>query len=409
MSPENLESNASSETSNQDALDILNSDSDSDAKEAKSTDEDFSEDLDVSNESSEDEETKEGKESETDEEELDSDENEDDKVDEITRPSWKNLKESKAFKSLPKEQQEEFRQVFHREKAFTETFPTVEEAKIAADKAGSFDYIATELSNGNVAALVQNLNSEELTLFSKNVLGSLREADENAFKLATAPIISELLHSAVEYAKSNNDENLEKSAYNIAKLLFGVKFGQLPPRGNNRPNPEVERERAKFVDATNRLAAQQKGQFLESADKSIKNRLEKEILSGLSDVENEYLKKGILRDTLDEVKSLLNNDKAFNEQMGRLVSQAEKSGYAPEHMTRVVSAYLNRAKAIAARSRTKFKSSALGKQSAKSTEKKNPRVEGTGKETKGNGVTNLKGAEKRNFYRGKTDLDIINS
>jgi cobalamin biosynthesis protein CobT len=132
MSDETLD-NTSPETSD---LDVLNEGADNEEETSEETSseetesEESPEDESLEDSDEEEEESSEESEEESEEEELEEPE--------ITRPSWRMIKEK--FPELAKDK--DFREMFHREKAYTETFPTIEEAKSAKEKADVLDFFA---------------------------------------------------------------------------------------------------------------------------------------------------------------------------------------------------------------------------------------------------------------------------
>lgn len=372
--------NASTETSD---VDLLSEGADDETPPKDETPPEETTEKEETEEPTEEEEEKSTEEEEPEEEE-----------EEITRPSWKDIKEH--YPELAKNK--DFREMFHREKAYSEVFPTVEDARDSAEKSNVFDFFDNSLSEGNPQVLLNALNPPTVAKFAENVLPALYQVHPELFARAVNPMIVEILNNISDRADQTGDKNLKTSILNVAKVIFG-EF-KIPARVKRTVDPELEREKRDLRSERERLIATQRNTFLESSDKSIKRQLSEAILDGIDPRNSlsEFTRNAILDKVLDETREELNNDKAFKSKMQHLFRLAERAGFPPDYKPRLISAYLGRAKAIALGLRAKHRAAAIGRRTAKS---ENKRIEGRPK----NETTQNKN-EKGNRSR-KTDLDII--
>lgn len=381
MEPDNLETG----TSEASDVDLLSEDAEE--TQSKEVDPEESEE-----EESLEEPTGEAEDEDSEEEVSEEDESEEE-VEEPTRPSWKVIKEK--YPELTKDK--DFREMFHREKAFSEVFPTVEDAREASEKVGLLESFDTELAQGNVKYLVENLNDETLTKFTDQVLPSLRETNPKLFFRATRPVMVEMLSSVMNRAEATNDENLKKSAQNISKFLFGTHD---IPKSGKPVDPEIEQERNRLKTREEQLANQQRSEYFMSAERSIAKQVRRTVEEGL-DPKNEltdFVKNSIIEKTLNEVKATLTADPQLTAKIQQIARQAEKNGFPPEFKPRLISAYLGRAKQLALTLRAKHKSAAIGK---RTTERKT-RIEATSSKADTKQTSTSKPGKKM------SDLDIIN-
>jgi hypothetical protein len=328
------------------------------------------------------------------EEEPVEDEIEDEEI--TSRPAWKTIKEK--YPELAKDK--DFKQVFFREKAYSEVFPTLQEAKDASEKVQVFDYLDSSLAAGSPKELLSALDEPVLVKFARNILPALHSTNREAFKLATQPLIFEILNEINDVGLKNNDQNLQISVKNISKFLTG-KF-EVPPR-MKKADPELENERKNLEQERNRLVQDKKVEFFTRADKSIDRQLVKAIEDGL-DPKNEltpFVRNAIIEKVLAEVKSTVGQDANFVNKIKHLERLAQKAGYTTDYMPRFISAYLGRAKQLAINLRAKHKAAAIARRASTSK----TRVEGSGKEK--TTQTSTKGGKVD--YRKMSDLDIINS
>ena len=323
------------------------------------------------------------------EEEEEEIEEETEEEEQITRPSWKTIKEK--YPELAKDK--DFKNVFFRDKEFTQLFPTVQDAKDSFEKSQLLEMLDGSLSQGDPSQFLDALAAPTKQKFAQNILPALHALDKNLFKVATQPLIFEMLNEIHAIGEKNSDENLQISVKNIAKVLTG-KF-EVPPRAQKPGNSEPDPEKQALLERTRTLEANQRNQFFEKADNSIKKQLIKTIEDGL-DPKNElsdFTKQALIDKILEETKSSVASDQAFAAKMKHLAKQAEKAGYPPDYMPRFISAYLGRARQLALTLRAKHKSAAVAKRTSKG---KITRVEGSPEKGKGNSQT-------QNVQKGKID------
>ena len=388
---DNLDPTATSESSD---TDLLN-DEEVDTTPPKEAEPPKSEDLvDPDEEEEEEEETPEP-EKEEEEEENPEEENK------IIRPSWNELK----AKYPGIEKNKELREVYFREKAFSDIYSNVDEAKDASEKARILEFFDSSLSDGTPDALLSNLNPQALEGFAEKILPSLRTANKDLFIKATAPVLIDIVNNINESAIAKGDKNLETSVLNVCKWLFGD--FKIPSRVGNVTSPEIEKEKRSLQETREKLISTQRMDFTSRVEKSIGKQLDKLVREGL-ETDNPFLTDTIVEKTLSRVRDTITSDKEFLSKLSIIYKQAEKSGYPSEYAARVISAYLGRAKGIALKARAEIKSTALGKQSTKpngvNTTRKVVRTE------KGNGEVGKSktGEVDMRSTRAISDLDILN-
>ena len=385
---DNLDPTTSPETSD---TDLLN-DEEVDTTPPEEAEPPKSEDLvDPDEEVEEEEEEK----PEPEEEDLEDPEEEN----KITRPSWNELK----AKYPGIEKNKELREVYFREKAFSELYSNLDEAKDASEKARVLEFFDSALADGTPDALINNLNPQALEGFAEKILPSLRTANKDLFIKATAPFLIDIVNNINESAVSKGDKNLETSVLNVCKWLFGD--FKIPARVGNITSPEIEKEKRSLQETREQLISTQRRDFTARVEKSIGKQLDKIVREGL-ETENPFLTDTIVEKTLNKVKETITNDREFLSKISIIYKQAEKSGYPSEYAARVISSYLGRAKGIALKARAEIKATALGKQSTKKAGVENKRVVRT---EKGNGeVSKNSGKVDLRSTRAISDLDILN-
>lgn len=312
----------------------------------------------------EEEETTEEEEEVPDEEELEDIKPED----EPTRPSWKTIKEK--YPELAKDK--DFRELYFRDKAYTDVFPTVAHAKEAASKADSLDALDATLVNGDMETIFKDVNEHVLLKISDKILPSLFKTNPQAFARATRPFLVDILHTVMTKANAENDENLKRSVRNISNAIF--KQPDLPSRVSAQEDPSIQQERQRLEQERQGLFARDEQKFLNAADSSVTRRLES-MVSEAIDPKNEYnlssfVRQAITERTLREVNQVLKRDEALGNKLKSYHKLASRSGFPDEYKARMISASLERAKRVIPMLVTKHRNSALGKQSTKGTPNK---------------------------------------
>lgn len=300
-------------------------------------------------------------EGELEEEEEGEEETEDelDESQEPTRPSWQLIKDK--YPELAKSK--DFRELYFRERAYTEIYPTVNDAQEASNKAEQLDAIDATLVNGNVDAIFGTLNPDVLDRISDRLLPALYKHNKNAFARAARPLVVDVLHTVMEKAERDGDDNLKKSVRNISRALTGRP--ELPDRTSAQPDPSIVAERNRLQQETQRLYLTQERNFLGSCDRTVMKRLESMVSDGL-DPRNElnsFTRQAIIEKTLSDLHKSMMEDGGLRNKLQQTHKLATRAGFPDEYKARIVSASLERAKKLIPMLREKHRKAALGKQS----------------------------------------------
>lgn len=283
-------------------------------------------------------------------------------TEEPTRPSWQLLKEK--YPELTKDK--DFRELYFREKAFTELYPTVADAKEAAAKAEQLDTIDGVLVDGDVDTLLGSINEEVLGRISEKILPALYKVNKDYFAKAARPIVLNVLHSANERIKQSGDKNLEISFRNVIRVITGKP--ELPPLTSDiTTNPAVEAEVNKLRQTRENLFKTQERDFIVSADKIVMKRIEALIVDGLDPKKllNEFSRDAVVKRTMADVNKALHADEGFKTKARQLHRLAARANFPEEYKSRIVAASLERAKKLIPVLRNKHRTAALSKQSTK--------------------------------------------
>ena len=289
------------------------------------------------------------------------------------RPSIKDLtaKYPDLFKNFP-----QMKDVIFREREFTNLFPTVDEAKEAAENATAFVTFREDVFEGDGSkflSAIKEADDANFRKFATNVLPSIYKLSQEAYYTATAPVMQNLVRYIYSEGERTRDDNLKNTALVLSDLLFRDKDGEIatgkksiiPEKPESKENKEVEdikKEREKlnferYVQPT--------------LDKGFEG-LNKEIDNDKLDPDKEltpWMKQVLVERIANGVTEVLKADADYMRYIDTLWVRYRQNGYKLEDQQKIVSAYLARVKKAVPSVRSKLVSEALGRASATAREK----------------------------------------
>ncbi len=357
-------------------LDILNDEIDDsgdheESEEHEETDdrspsnrEEHEEEDEEADKEEEEEEEKEEEEEDKSEEKEEEEEQEEEEIPPVhARPTLKQIQEKypNLFKDFP-----DLRHAFFREREYSTMFPTVEDAKEAADKADSFDQLETLVMSGKVDDFQSFMSSAEqsksgaIRSMASVFLPSLYRLDQNLYYNVTSPLVESVLRSAYKAGKDNKNNDLLNAALHISKHVFGdVGYATgdkatQPVKVEQHSDPKFDQEKREFYQQRFNEA---KSDVATRVDRAIR----RDILKGLDP--NKALTE-FVRDTLvdkiqDEVGSVLQADQRHMRTMNALWRRAHQAGFAGNWKERILATYLSRARAVMPQIRQRLRAAAL--------------------------------------------------
>lgn len=333
------------------------------------------------------------------------------------RPTMQQLREEfpDLFKKFPS-----MRDIYYREQEFSQIFSTVEDAREASANSQSFNDLSDKVLSGDGDTLFGAIKAADERAFDKvaeNILPTLYKLSPDAHYKATLPLMQNLVRGFYLEGKKRNDENVMNSAEYLSDFIFGdtaIAKGEktmLPPKQEpTQEQKDFQAEKAKFNN-------ERYSSFVNSVRGTAANDL-RSIVDVKSKIDPEgvftdFIRETIVGKVLQEVDKQLVADKAHMKYMNSLWDKANREGFNDAWKSRILSAYLARAKSLVPTLRAKYVSEALGsgvKASGKAkelAERNNSRREpGTGGRTsrENNGPVDA----KRVDWDKTSDLDLLN-
>ena len=229
---------------------------------------------------------------------------------------------------------------------FRGMFSSLDEAKETAQAADNlFELREKIIDQGDFGFFLDEINKTDghaAARLVKKVLPAILERSRDLYYEVTEEPIQQFVHAAYSRALRENNTNLKHSAMYLWKFL-GKDGNPAPaqPSGQNEVDRQFESrvqefEQRKFTDAS-----------------SIVNR---EIVTGLEGlIEHsidpgktlkETTKKALVKELVREIDREVASDPNHMSRVERLWKNAKRSSYAQGHTSRIISAYLERAKQL---------------------------------------------------------------
>lgn len=361
-------------------------------------------------------------EKEDDEEEEDPDEEEEEPVIQdihpFTRPTVKEINEKfpEFFKRFPS-----MKDMYYREAEYSKIFPTIDDAKEAGENDKAFQSIREDVFEGDGTkffSAIKEAGDKSLEEFGSKILPALFKVSPESFWKAANPFVEDIARSMFNKGVKEKDENLQNAARYLADHFLGdVAFaeGKKTTVVKIEKDDTVKKEREEFdrekhttfATGVQSNAKVELLKLIDSPGKNGKSRLDPD------GVLSPFIKATIIDRIVADIGSQLESDKNHNRFMDSLWNSAKKNGRTDEDKSRIVSAYLARAKGLIPILRSKYVSEALGKTRLASDKKKEKvdRVKGRhgdGESGRNSGVRSPSYNPRSIDYRKTSDLDILN-
>lgn len=279
------------------------------------------------------------------EEELE--EPDDEKLELITPVGRKEIlaKYPEIFKDFPY-----LEKAYYRERAYTEILPTIEDAKVAVEKAERLDTYEAEIMGGSTETLLQSVFNTDRESFAKvvdNYLPTLFKVDEGAYYHTVGNIIKHTIMTMVRDGKDNNVDDLIAAADVVNQFIFGSKIFTPPGRlskdeikNDAKDNEADERE----ILFTQRQFETAKNDITTRTDNILRGTIDKNIDPNES--MTDYVRKNATREAFETLERIISEDTRFIAVLDKLWERAFSDDFSSESKDKIKSAYLSKAKTL---------------------------------------------------------------
>jgi hypothetical protein len=318
----------------------------------------------------------------------------------------------------------ELRNAYHRESQYTELFPTLEDAREAAENNHTFNKLNEALvQRGDASDLLRAVNEASPQAYKKLATGfldTIARLDNNTYVEIVSPIVKRLarqIHDAGQKVLRRNDKDdsghaLVATARNIMQYAFE------DADAVNKDEQPIDPRIAQKEQELNQRELAIRGERWNSAygvcANSVERNLDSRILEGLDPDNklNDFTRDTLLEKIKNDVKEQINRDGTHVRRMASLWKRAEQQGYSRESLSSIVSAYLERARPIIPTVRNKYRSIAIRDRAPREErEETNIKVASrgrSGRAPQNDGKVNVKHVDSRKIdYRNTSDDDIF--
>ena len=335
-----------SEVSDKDILNQEDTDEEADVSDGEDSDEEDSEaETDEAEDSEDDESEGSGEDAEDGEDIEDSEDSEDTETIDASNLAKSVKKISPGlFKKIPG-----LREALERDKEYGEIFTTPDEAKVAAQNAGYLRAVYEDIASGDVdrtgnfLKAIKNTNETAFEDFSHTILDSIGKLNPQLYGEVMLKPMKKAIMAMYSDAVRTGNKNLAAVAIHAHNYWFDTQDIKAPleeRRSSTKTKEQTELEREK-ADFENTKMGEFRGGITEVVNHSMKLSITKE-LDGIK--LDDYQKRNIIRDIFQGVDEILGSDKRYLGGIQSLFDQARSSRYSSDWKSRIVKAYLQRAR-----------------------------------------------------------------
>ena len=254
----------------------------------------------------------------------------------------------KLFKDFPY-----LEKAYYREQQFTELLPTVNDARVAVEKARILDNTERQLMSGDIAPILAAAKSESQEAFNKvadNYLPALRAVDQQAYYHVLGNVIKDTIITMVRESRALGDQGapLQAAANILNQFIFGSQnftppqnlSRQADPREQNREQEYQQRENERFYGTFESV----RESLQTKADNVLKSTIDGHI--DPNGTMTDYVKTHATREAFDTLESLISRDTRFRSLLDKLWEKAYSTNFDKDSTDRIKSAYLSKAKTL---------------------------------------------------------------
>jgi hypothetical protein len=254
----------------------------------------------------------------------------------------------KLFKDFPY-----LEKAYYREQQFTETFPTVQDAKVAANKARVLDQVDQQIMAGDISTVLEAAKQEDQEAFYKiadNYLPTLRRVDQQAYYHVVGNLLKDTIITMVRESRALGEQGapLQAAANILNQFVFGSQqftppttlSRQVDPREQSRQQQIQYEDQQRFMGQFESV----KDDLQTRADNVLKSTIDQHIDPKKS--MTDYVRGHATTEALSTLENLISKDRQFRGLLDRLWEKAFQTGFNKESTDRIKSAYLSKAKTL---------------------------------------------------------------
>jgi hypothetical protein len=239
---------------------------------------------------------------------------------------------------------------YYREQQFTEVFPTIDEAKAAAESVQTLQNLEEDIvTNGNTVNMLKLIKEHNPGKFKHVVdsyLENLAEVDPNAHQHVIGNLIRHTVIGMAREARDSQDADLKAAATILHKYVFGhtklVAPVKLATEADNAPKADTVSEREKA------LVKQRFDDTVVDLNTKINNSLRNIVELNIDPNKrmSDFVRKAAVRDAMEKIDDLITKDKRFASTRDRLWDIAIRKNFSKDSVDDIRRAHLSKAKSL---------------------------------------------------------------
>ena len=209
---------------------------------------------------------------------------------------------------------------YYKEQKYTDILPTIEDAKVAAQKAQTLDKFESDLAQGNVVPILKAIKETDEEAFKNvvdNYLFVLESVDEKAYNHVLSNVIKNTIITMVDEAKRSSNEKLMESASLLNQFIFGtsefVPPKKLATKAPDSVDDKLKKERESFIKERFESV---KGDLDTRVQNTLKSTVDAHI--DPNGAMTDYVKRNAIRESLEKLDSDIASDTRFSQIMDGL-------------------------------------------------------------------------------------------
>ena len=345
--------------------------------------------------------------------ERDEEEEDEENIDELITPVKRReilAKYPKLFKDFPY-----LEKAYYREQQFTEVYPTVKDARVAAEKAAILDKTEQAVMGGDISSILAAAKQESQEVFNKiadNYLPTLKRIDQQAYYHVLGGVIKDTIVTMVRESRNLGEQGapLQAAANILNQFVFGSQNFRPHQPLSKQVNPGEQQREHEFRQQEQRRTYDQftsvKDDLQTKADNVLKSTIDGHIdpRGTMSD----YVKKHATQEAFENLETLLSKDLRFRSLLDKLWEKAFESKFDKGSTDKIKAAYLSKAKTLLPSVIKKARNDALREKSS-SAEVHEEMTPKRGPITPGRSTAQSSGKYKKasDIPRGMSTLDVL--
>lgn len=305
---------------------------------------------------------------------------------------------------------------YYRDQQMTEIIPTVQDARIAVEKAQILDRTEKQVMSGDISAVLIAAKEEDQEAFNRiadNYLPTLKRIDQQAYYHVLGGVIKDTIVTMVREGRALGEQGapLQAAANVLNQFVFGSQRFQPHQPLARQINPEEQnREQTLRQQEQQRIYTQFEGvrdDLQVKADNILKSTIDGHIDPKGS--MTQFVKRHATNEAFQNLETLISQDNHFRSLLDKLWEKAFQSGFDKPSVDRIKTAYLSKAKTLLPSVIKKARNDALkgSGQQVRVEEEDTPAKDGPITPGRSTGPSSGRIRKPSDIPRGMSTLDVL--